>query len=77
MKIYAIAYAQFLDLGDKAEDLLIDDAKLFTDPKEANKCRKFYRRKMKMKKEDQLLRVVTLTVHEKFKPELYETKTEK
>ncbi len=72
MKIYAIAYAQFLDLGDKAEDLIIDDARLFTDKKEANKCRKHVRRKLKMGKEDQLLRVVEIVVHEKFKPELYE-----
>ena len=72
MKIYAIAYAQFIDLGKTGEDLLIDDAKIFTDKKEANKCRKFYRRKMKMGKEDQLLRVITIEVHEKFKPELYE-----
>ena len=72
MKVYAIAYASFIDLGDKGEDLMIDDAKIFTDPKEANKCRKYYRRKMKMGKEDQLLRVITIEVHEKFKPELYE-----
>ena len=77
MKIYAIAYAQFIDLGDKGEGLMIDDAKLFTDKKEANKCRKFYRRKMKMGKEDQLLRVITLEVHEKFKPARYEEPKEK
>ncbi len=77
MKIYAIAYAQFIDLGDKGEGLMIDDAKVFTDKKEANKCRKHYRRKMKMGKEDQLLRVITIEVHEKFKPELYEKPKEK
>lgn len=75
MKIYAIAYATFLDLGEKGEDLMVDDAKMFTDKKEANKCRRWLRRSMRLGKEDQLLRVVEIVVHDEFKAERYEAKT--
>jgi len=63
LKIYCVAYATFLD-----------DNKFFLDKREANKCRKWTRRKMKLGKEDRLLRVVEVEVHDKFRPELYEVK---
>lgn len=61
MIIFAVVYSTF-----------IDDQKLFVDKKEANKCKRWTRRKLKLPKEDKMLRVVELTVHEKFKKELYE-----
>ena len=63
MKVYCVVYNYFWD-----------DEKMFSDRREANKCRKWTRRRLKLPKEDRLLRVVEVEVHDKFRPELYEVK---
>lgn len=61
MIIYCVAYATFLD-----------DTKFFLDRGEADKCLLWTRRRMKLDKTDQMLRVVELEVYERFDAKRYE-----
>jgi len=77
LKIYVVAYATTLALGRKLEDFVVDDAKVFSDEGEAEKCAVWDRKRMKIGKEDLMLRVVPIEVHDRFDKKRYEREEKK